>query len=295
MMLINKETLNLLAFVVLSLLFLALNSILCKAALSNNYIDAYSFTFFRIFFASITLIAIYLFKHKKLNFSFKTNWITSFMLFLYAVCFSFSFLGIDAGLGTLLLFGVVQIVMAISAIFFKEKITFQKLIGIFLALFGLVFLLYPKESFEISYLHAFLMIISGVSWAIYTILGKKSIDALGNTMDNFIKATFFIIISFFLVKYSLNENMFFNSKGVLLAFVSGSITSAIGYVIWYAVLPKIQIITAGVVQLFVPILSIFFSVIFLNEFLTMDLMISTLIISFGIIITLISKRKAVIK
>ena len=284
---INKDTIKLLSFITLSLIFLALNSILCKSALVNNYIDAYSFTFFRLFFASITLISIYLYKNKKLNISLKTNWITSLMLFLYAICFSFSFLSIDAGLGTLLLFGVVQIVMAISAIFYKEKINLQKLLGILLALFGLVYLLYPKESFEISYFHAFLMMLSGTSWAIYTIMGKKSIDALGNTMDNFIKATFFIMLSYFIF---LNEDMFFNINGVLLAFISGSVTSAIGYVLWYEVLPRIQILTAGVIQLFVPVISIFFSVILLDELFTFDLFLSTIIISLGIVITLAARK-----
>lgn len=283
----NKDTLKLLTFKIIALIFLALNSILCKTALVNNYIDAYSFTFFRLFSASITLLAIYLYKNKKIDISLKSNWITSFMLFLYAICFSFAFLSIDAGLGTLLLFGVVQIVMAISAIFLKEKVNLQKLLGIALALFGFVYLLYPKQSFEISYFHAFLMMLAGTSWAIYTIMGKKSIDALGNSMDNFIKATLFIALSYFLF---LNEDMFFDINGILLAIISGSITSAIGYVIWYEVLPKIQILTAGVIQLFVPVISIFFSVIFLNELFTFDLFLSTIIISLGILISIFSRK-----
>jgi len=65
----------------ISLLFLGLNSIFCKAVLVNNDMDAYSFTFFRLFFAAITLVVIYLFKTKKFVFSTKSNWISSFMLF----------------------------------------------------------------------------------------------------------------------------------------------------------------------------------------------------------------------
>lgn len=284
---INKETLKLLTFIVLALIFLALNSILCKAALVNNYIDAYTFTFLRLLSASITLVAIYLYKNKRFSISLKSNWITSFMLFLYAICFSFSFLSIDAGLGTLLLFGVVQIVMALSAIFLKEKVNLQKILGIAVALGGLIFLLYPKHDFEISYFHAFLMALAGTSWAVYTIMGKKSIDALSNTMDNFIKATLFITLTYFLF---LNEDMFFTTNGIFLAFISGSITSAIGYVIWYEVLPKMQILTAGVIQLFVPVISIFFSVVLLGELFTLDLFLSTIIISLGIVITLFSRK-----
>lgn len=287
MMTINQENTKLFTLTILALLFLALNSILCKAALVNNYIDAYSFTFFRLFFGAITLVLIYYYKNKEFTISLKTNWITSFMLFVYAICFSYSYISLDAGLGTLLLFGVVQVIMLISSQFLKEKISLQKVLGMIIAFVGLVYLLYPKESFELSYVHVFLMFISGLAWAFYSILGKKSIDALSNTMDNFIKATFIAIIFYLIFSF---ENLQFSINGVLLAFISGSLTSAIGYVVWYKVLPQMQIITASVIQLFVPIISIVFSVIFLNELFTLDLALSTIIISIGVLLSIISKK-----
>ena len=289
-----NHTLNIkfISFILLSLLFLGLNSIFCKLAISNNYIDAFSFTFFRLFFGSITLILIYFYKTKKLIISTKTNWLSSFMLFLCAMSFSYSFLNLDAGLGTLLLFAVVQMVMIVFSLFHKEKINLQKIAGMLLALFGLVYLLYPKESFEVSFFHAFLMIIAGIAWAVYTVLGKKSSDALYNTMDNFTKSLVFVGI-FYLI--FLPKNTFFNEEGILLAFISGSLTSAIGYVLWYAILPKMQFITAGVIQLFVPIISIIISIIFLNEVLSTTLFLSTMIIFIGILLTIFSRKKLIKK
>lgn len=274
-------------FLLLSLLFLALNSIFCKLALSNNFIDAFSFTMYRILFGAITLILIYLYKRKKLYFSTKTNWLSSLMLFSYAICFSYSFLNIDAGVGTLLLFAVVQLVMVIFSLFHKEKINLQKVSGIFLAMAGLIYLLYPKESFELSLFHAFLMIIAGISWAVYTVLGKKSSDSLYNTTDNFAKALIFVGIFYLLFS---PENSFTSLNGVVLAFISGSITSAVGYLLWYEILPKMQLITAGIIQLFVPVISIVISIVFLNESLTVTLFLSTVIIFAGIILTIFSKK-----
>lgn len=283
-----NQTLNIkfVFLILISLLFLGLNSIFCKLALSNNYIDAFSFTFFRLFFGAITLLLIYFYKSKKISILPKSNWLSSFMLFLYAICFSYSFLDINAGFGTLLLFAVVQMVMLAFSLFHKEKINLQKIIGIFLALFGLIYLLYPKESFEVSLFYAFLMIIAGIAWAVYTILGKKSSDSLYNTMDNFIKSLVFVGIFYILY---LPENSFISQNGLLLAFISGSLTSAIGYVLWYEILPKLQYITAGVIQLFVPIISIIISIIFLNESLSTTLFLSTIIIFTGIILTIFSK------
>ena len=271
-------------FLLLSLLFLALNSIFCKLALSSNFIDAFTFTFFRLLSGAITLVLIYFYKTKKIVISIKSNWLSSFTLFLYAISFSYAFLNIDAGLGTLILFAVVQVVMVIFSLFYKEKFNFVKIIGIIIALSGLAYLLYPKESFEVSLSHALLMIIAGISWAIYSVLGKNSFNPLFNTMDNFTKSLIFIGIFYILF---LPENSFYTKEGLFLAFISGSLTSAIGYVLWYEVLPKLQYITAGVIQLFVPIISILIGVIFLNESLTITLLLSTMIIFSGILLTIL--------
>ncbi|MDC0932433.1 DMT family transporter [Arcobacteraceae bacterium] len=285
-----KPNKNILVLIIVSVLFLALNSILCKTALIEESIDPYSFTFFRLFSAMIMLIILVYYKHKKIIFHTKKNWTSSFMLFLYAITFSYAYMNIDAGFGTLLLFGIVQTVMIASSIYYKERLTITKAFGILLSTFGLVYMLYPQENFEVSTVHALFMIVSGFSWAIYTILGKSSTDSLGNTADNFIKATLFITIFYFI--FTL-DTIHFNSKGLLLAIISGSITSAIGYIIWYQILPNIKIVTASVIQLFVPIIAIILSVIFLDEALSMDLFLSTILVLSGIILTIYSKKQKV--
>jgi drug/metabolite transporter (DMT)-like permease len=279
--------LNLTILSILALLFLALNSIFCKLALANNYIDAYSFTFLRLLFASIVLLCIFYIKHKKIDFSYKTNWLNSFMLFLYAICFSFAYLSIDAGFGALLLFGTVQVFLFIASIFYKEKVNLKKLFGISIAFLGLVILLYPSEKFDLSYFHAFLMIVSGLAWSVYSLLGKNSSDYLKVNMDSFIKATIFIVISALILFES--SKSFVSFEGIVLAFLSGGLTSGIGYVLWYYVVSKIEILTSSVIQLFVPIIAILLSVVFLDELLTSTLILSTSLIILGVILTLFKK------
>lgn len=283
----SKSNKNIVFLILTSILFLALNSILCKTALVSNSIDPYSFTFFRLLSAVVMLLILFYYKHKKITFHTKKNWFSSFMLFLYAITFSYAYMNIDAGLGTLLLFGVVQIVMIASSIFYKEKLTLIKAFGILLSLLGLVYMLYPKENFEVSLFHAVLMVIAGISWASYSILGKSSKDALGNTTDNFIKASIFSTLFYFL--FPLNT-ITFNIQGLLLSVISGSITSAIGYIVWYQLLPNIKIVTASVIQLFVPIIAIILSVLFLDELLSLNLILSTLLVITGIVLTIFSKK-----
>lgn len=130
------------------------------------------------------------------------------------------------------------------------------------------------------------MMVSGLSWGIYTILGKGSTNALHHTTDNFVKSTLFLII-FYLLFISKTH---ISQEGILLAVTSGGITSALGYTLWYQILPKIQMMTSGVIQLIVPPIAIFLSVLLLGEVLTSTLLVSTVMILGGIFIALIRKK-----
>ena len=281
---------NLKLFILISitLFFFSTSSLLARAALLDNSIDAYSFTFFRLFFGALTLLIILYIKEKRLNLTLTKNWHSSFMLFLYAICFSYAYINLDAGLGALILFAVVQLTVIIVALLRKETLSLKKSLGIGIAFFGLVYLLFPSEGFELSIYHSFLMMISGIAWGFYTIFGKASSNATLNTTDNFVKSLAYLILFFaFFV-----DDLHYSSYGISLAFISGGITSAIGYLLWYYLLPNLKIVTSGILQLLIPPLAIFLGVLFLNEELSFKLILSTIIILSGIFIYLKSKEKA---
>lgn len=285
---ILKQTIDLKLFVLIcvALLFLSANSILARMAIVTQNIDAFTFTYLRIISGSILLFIIYFYRKRRVEISLKKNWISGFMLFLYAICFSYSYINMLAGIGTLILFAVVQLSMIFIALFYKEKMSLNKTIGILVAFSGLVYLLYPKEDFTISYFHTFLMVISGIAWGVYSVLGKSSTNAIFNTTDNFFKASIFTLIFMLMFISEVHLDLY----TFCLAITSGAITSALGYLLWYEILPKIEIITASVLQLLVPIIAIFLSILFLDESLTLELIVSTILILVGIFIALKRKR-----
>ncbi len=277
---------NLLLLNIVALIFLASNSILCKLAIVNEYADAYSFTFLRLVFASLTLYFIVSLKYRRIILTKNKNWFSAFFLFLYAITFSYAYLDLDAGLGTLILFALVQLTMISYAIFTKEKISIKQFIGIVIALLGLIYLFYPKDDFTLSIQSFILISLAGISWGVYTILGKSSKNALKDTNDNFLKTIPFLLL--YLLIFPININI--TTDGLILSFLSGAVTSAIGYVIWYKILDNISIITAGVIQLIVPIIAIILSIVLLDELLTSTLIISTLLIIIGIYLTISKSR-----
>lgn len=273
--------------IIITLFFFATSSLLARAALQDNNIDAFSFTFFRLLFGTLTLLIILFMKNKSIPLKPEKNWLSSIFLFLYAICFSYSYINLDAGIGALILFAIVQLLIISIAIIKKETINKQKVLGIFLAFLGLLYLLAPDEELRLSMPHVFLMVISGFGWAFYTILGKNTITPLNHTSDNFLKATI-ISIGFYFI---FIDDFYFNSYGVFLAFLSGGITSSLGYLMWYFILPKIGIATSGIIQLIVPPMSIFLGVILLGEIFTVKLFLSTIIILIGIAISILFSRK----
>jgi drug/metabolite transporter (DMT)-like permease len=55
------------------------------------------------------------------------------------------------------------------------------------------------------------------------------------------------------------------TQGVLLAILSGAVTSGLGYALWYAVLPRLEASVSGLVQLSVPVIAMAGGVLLLNE------------------------------
>src|SRR5574344_2824718 len=284
-------SLKIIFLIFLVLLFFALNSILARMAISTQNIDAFSFTLLRIISAMFILLCFCFYKNKSLKIDLKSNYLSGFMFFLYAICFSFSYTNMLAGIGTLILFAVVQLTMIILAIFLNEKLTLKKIIGITIAFGGLLYLLYPKDDFTISYFHAFLMFLSAIGWAIFSVLGKKSNNATLNATDSFVKTFIFTIFFAIFYLFFFENSLKIDFPTFIMAITSGSIITAFGVFIWYSILPKMQIMTASIIQLIVPIIAIILSVIFLNETFTFELFISTIIILFGIFIALYKKRK----
>ena len=71
-------------------------------------------------------------------------------------------------------------------------------------------------------------------------------------------------------------------RGLLWATLSGSITSGVGYVLWYTALPRLTATRAATVQLTVPVLAAIGGVTVLSEAVSLRLVISAVVILGGV-------------
>lgn len=272
----------------LALIAFAANSVLCRLALGNEAIDASSFTGIRLLSGAITLFIILSItvsrKENNKGVSSKGSWAASLSLFLYAITFSYAYLSVDTGTGALILFGSVQITMIMLSLISGTRLHLIEWSGVTLAFVGFIYLILPNITTP-SINGFILMTVSGISWGIYTLKGRSSKNPLMDTTYNFLRTIPFVGL---LTIFTLH-NMNYSSEGVVLALISGAITSGLGYTIWYIALGKLSSTQAAVIQLSVPVIAAIGGVIFVSEVITMRLIISATIVLSGILMVVLGK------
>ena len=310
---------RILILTVLAMIAFASNSLLCRAALKQTAIDPATFTFVRIFSGAVMLWLI-LQSQRKLIVDIRVsqrpvvgrlcetadadsasdtdalqsaihrngNWPSAIALFAYAAGFSFAYVHLSAGTGTLLLFGAVQATMILWGLRTGERLDVLQIVGLIVALTGLVVLVSPGISAP-PLIGSVFMLGAGIAWGVYSLRGRTVTDATAATTGNFLRAIPFAVA----VSLVLVARMRFDSLGIIDAVISGAITSGVGYVIWYAALPGLKATSAATVQLSVPVLAAAGGILLLHEPITLRYFIASVAVLGGIFLVVIEKRRAV--
>ena len=207
------------------------------------------------------------------------------MLFLYAICFSFAYLNLDTGTGALILFGMVQATMIAGALLEGDRPSPVEWVGWLLAVVGFIYLMSPGLTAP-SPIGAGLMGLAGIGWGIYSLRGRSESDALGGTTFNFVRSVPLVTVVA-LIGFS---HLHLSREGIVLAAVSGAVTSGVGYVIWYTALRGLSSLQAAMVQLSVPVLAAAGGVLLLSETASTRLIVSGLLILGGICLAVSRKE-----
>ena len=267
----------------------AANSLLCRAALKQTSIDAASFTFIRIFSGAA---ALWLINMRSAAWKEAGNWPSALALFAYAAAFSFAYNSLSAGTGALLLFGAVQATMILWGLRKGERLHAIQILGLVVAVSGLVVLLFPGLSAP-PLRGSILMLGAGVAWGIYSLRGKAARDAIAATTGNFLRAVpLAAIVSIALLPWAR-----LNRAGIEYAVLSGAIASGLGYVIWYTVLSdsmpvRLGPTSAATVQLSVPVLAATGGILLLGEPITLRYVFASVAVLGGIALVVTEKHSA---
>lgn len=268
----------------LALTAFAANSVLCRLALGSGVIDAAGFTFIRLLSGVITLMLILALQGQRSLLPRTGSWLSSIMLFLYAITFSYAYISLDTGTGALILFGAVQLTIILISLFSGTRLHLSEWLGMVLSFGGFVYLVLPGVS-PPAPLGFILMLLSGIAWGVYTLRGRGSTNPLQETAHNFIRTLPLITL---LMVFTFKQTHF-SMEGVIYAALSGGLASGVGYSIWYAALRGLSATQAGVVQLLVPVIAALGGVLFVSEIITSRLTISATMILGGILLVVVGK------
>ncbi|MBP2297510.1 DMT family transporter [Azospirillum picis] len=278
----------------LAMLAFAANSVLCRLALTQSAIDPASFTLVRIASgaASLWLIARAT-GHGAPGWG-GGSWAGAAALLAYAAAFSFAYVTMTAGTGALLLFGAVQATMVLAGLKRGERLVPMQWAGLTLALAGLALLLAPGLSAP-DPLGALLMVVAGVAWGAYSLLGRTSRDhPVATTAGNFLRAApaaaALALLAAAAGGLTIGTGLRWDGTGLLYAVLSGAFASGAGYSIWYAALPALTAARAASVQLSVPVITAMVAILALGEPLTLSLLVSSAAVLGGIGLVIAGRR-----
>ena len=282
---------RLFVLVVLTMIAFAGNSLLCRLALRNTPIDAASFTTIRLVSGAIALWLIVRQRDAARTDSGThvdgSNWLSALVLFAYAVAFSFAYVSLSAGTGALLLFGAVQATMIGWGLYRGERFLPGQVVGLLLAFAGLVGLMLPGISAP-SLQGSVLMLGAGVAWGVYSLRGRGAGDPTRTTAGNFLRSVAFALaLAVAALPWSSLDH-----AGVCYAIASGALTSGVGYAIWYTALKGLKATHAATVQLSVPVIAALGGVLFLDEHVTLRLLVAAVAILGGIALVVLGRPAA---
>jgi drug/metabolite transporter (DMT)-like permease len=266
--------------VAVSMTAFAANSVLNRVGVATFGMDPFVFAVIRVAAGATILAVLVTLRGQSPFVDLPNRWRGALALTVYMIGFSWSYLSLGAGLGALILFGILQMMMFGWAVFKRQPVPVMRWVGAAFALVGLAVLLWPSGPAMVPFAGTLAMIAATAGWAAYTILGQGVRDPLAVSAGNFILCLPLVALSLLLASGGV-----LSVGGVAAAIVAGAVTSGMGYALWYRVLPELPTTVAAVAQLSVPVIAVLAGVIFLAEPVSVRLIAAGVLVLGGIAVS----------
>jgi drug/metabolite transporter (DMT)-like permease len=259
-------------------------------------IDPYSAAFLRFLFAGIFLLFFAWRMEGRLPLL-KKNQIPTIILlgasgiFIYNVFFFKGLKLIEAGRAAIVIANNPIVVALLSILFFKEKLSVLKTIGIIISVSGALIVITKGNLSEIissnigrGELYIFICVLS---WAAFSLIGKAILKGLSPlvaiTYTTLVGDVFLFVPAYF---NGLTDNVWqYSAQAWFGVFYLGFFGTVVGYVWYYEGIRIIGPIKSSLFINFVPISAVVLAFIILREPLTPSLISGTVLVSIGVYLT----------
>lgn len=264
---------------------------------SLDYMGPFTFSSLRFLSASLFLFIVLLFLKRLAlkNIAIRDVMIlgllqttTVFLLVTYGMKF------VDAGKSAILLYTMPIWSGLLAAKFLDEPLTRTKRISMILGAFGLVFIFgFDLQNLNGSALIGQLLItLAAMGWAVANIFYQRKFSQADRLQVNAYQSLFGALgltIAALIMENHLP--IIISAASVFTVLYTGILASAISFTIWFFLLDVVDTATAAMSVLLVPIFGLLFGAFFLNEAMTINTIIGSLLILTGIVFTQFSFEK----
>ncbi|SDL68927.1 DMT family transporter [Aliiruegeria lutimaris] len=278
---------RLIVLTTLTMVAFAANSVLNRLALADGAIGPAGFAAIRVGAGAAVLLVLLAFRDRGAPGLPRPTVPAVVGLAAYMLGFSFAYVSMDAGLGALILFGGVQVTMFFGALREGERPPAARWAGTAMALAGIGVLNWPAGSAAPPLQAALLMVAAAVGWGCYSLLGRAVRDPLRETTWNFVYCLPIVLLVLALFPGNMPR-----AEGVLLAVLSGGVTSALGYALWYMLLPQLGATRGALAQLSAPVLALAMGAGLLGETVTATALLAAALILGGVAVGLMPRAWA---
>ena len=275
---------KLFSLVAVVMIAFAANSILSRAAIFEYHMDAKVFAGLRLASGAVMLAILVVQRGQgwpELN---RGRVLAAVALLVYLIPFSIAYSTLPSGVGALILFGFVQLTMFAGSAMTGMKPTVWQWSGMSLAMVGLAWLLWPTDGLRLNAIGVSCMVLAGIGWGVFSLRGRGSSTPLGDMAWSFVLC---LPVAIGLMVFGGG----WSGLGLILAIISGAVTSGLGYALWYHVLPQMAATTGAVAQLSVPVIALIAGAFLLNEGITLQVVFASAVALGGIAFAVFGRTK----
>jgi O-acetylserine/cysteine efflux transporter len=203
-------------------------------------------------------------------------------------------IGISPGLSSLFLQFSAFFSVLWGVLFFKEKLNTIQLVGFFIALLGLVFILFNSQD-KMVILGGGLVLFAALSWSVCNVIIKKK--NVKNLLSFMIHSSLYSAISLglltiFLKGYDFSDLVLnhLNFYSVFSITFQAYITTLFGYWVWNSLVLKYDLSKIAPFSLFVPIFGVLTSVLVLGEYVNKVKILGMCILFLGLVIFIFNNK-----
>lgn len=271
--------------------------VMMKASL--NFMGPYTYSSFRFATGTLTmLIILFLFKiglpEKKYWIHLFVNGLLQTAAVFLLVMFAMKF--VEAGKSSVLLYSMPIWSSLLAVKFLGEKLNVQKITGLILGLIGLIFII-GWDIFNVSdskiIIGELLIISAAICWAISNVYYRLHLKDLSQIQVSTFQMLFGTLVIFVVTLFmEWGEPVILNVESIYYILFTGIFASALCFTIWFIIISKIDMATATISTLLVPVFGLLLSSILLDEKLTTGILVGSGLIISGIFIA--TKKKKIL-